>query len=431
MEILVLGAGASGLFAARELARSGWKVTVVEARDRVGGRIHTLPRGIFSVPAEAGAEFVHGDLPLTLSLLKEAGIPFQESAGKFWQSSSPSPQPGEGESHWAEWETRLKKLERDLTVAQFLQAHFGGSSYKELRRSIKGFVSGFDTADPDRASTFSLRQEWLAREDSGPQYRISGGYGRLMDWLAAQLLEQDATICLGCPIREVRWEPGKVTLVGEGRRNFSGPRLLVTLPAGILGAHGKFRFIPELKKLGQGLEKIGFGSVIKVLLEFTRPFWQEPAWYERAGSPAQGLGMFFSEQRIPTWWTQYPAPSSLLTGWLGGPGAASLSQKRMGSSDLISLSLQSLSEIFRSDENELRSLLRAGLAVDWTRDPYCLGSYSYDTANNGEARKTIAEPVEQTLFFAGEATWEGSSMGTVEAALQSGLRAAGQLAVFR
>ncbi len=428
MDILILGAGASGLLAARNLARSGWKVTVVEARDRVGGRIHTLPAGIFSGPVESGAEFVHGDLPLTLALLREARIPLRETGGRFWQSSSGSQEPETGAGAWPEWERQLKSLERDLPVSQFLKTHFGGPSYETLRRSVRGFVSGYDTADPDRASTISLRQEWLGMEESGHQYRVAGGYGRLTDWLAGQIRELGGEIRLGCPIREVLWEPEKVTLMGEGGTQFSGSRLLVTLPAGTLLPPGKFQFRPGLEKLERALEKIGFGSVIKLLVEFTHPFWQDPVWYQRANCPETGLGMFFSGEPVPTWWTQYPAASSLLTGWLGGPAAASLSRKGTGSEELVRLSLKSLGSIFRSGEKEVQSLVRGALAVDWNRDPYSNGSYSYDTTDSGEARRSLAEPVAGTLFFAGEATWEGPSIATVEAALQSGSRAAVQVA---
>src|ERR1700754_2857658 len=83
-DILIIGAGATGLMAAYELSKAGKKVTVLEARDRTGGRIHTLNKSSFFKYAELGAEFVHGDLPVTLQLLKEAGIKVTPADGEMW-----------------------------------------------------------------------------------------------------------------------------------------------------------------------------------------------------------------------------------------------------------------------------------------------------------------------------------------------------------
>jgi monoamine oxidase len=181
--IVVIGAGAAGLMAARELARAGKRVTILEARHRCGGRIHPLPAAEFGYPAEGGAEFVHGEAPVTHGLLSEAGVSLLPIQGTQWTvedgkfSRQDSQDPHEAELHKA-----LQELKDDLTVAEFLRRRFAGPEYGRLRHSIERMVEGYDAADPERASVLALREEWM---DGGrnTQARIIGGYGALIDFL--------------------------------------------------------------------------------------------------------------------------------------------------------------------------------------------------------------------------------------------------------
>jgi len=181
--IVVIGAGATGLMAACELGRAGKRVTILEARDRCGGRIHPLPAAEFGYPAEGGAEFVHGEAPVTHGLLREARLSLLTIEGAQWTVedgwlSREEPQdPREAQLHKA-----LQELKDDLTVAEFLRRHFAGPEYDRLRHSIERMVEGYDAADPERASILALRDEWM---DGGrsTQARIIGGYGALVDFL--------------------------------------------------------------------------------------------------------------------------------------------------------------------------------------------------------------------------------------------------------
>src|ERR1700733_7500951 len=174
--IIVIGAGAAGLIAARELARAGRKVTILEARDRCGGRIHPLPSGEFGYPAEGGAEFVHGEAPVTRRLLREAGLSTLRIQGARWNAEDGTLSRDDwSDPHAGELHKALMELRSDMTVAQFLRQHFAGAEYADLRSSILGMVEGYDAADPHRASVLALRDEWMDRGDS-PQVRIAGGY---------------------------------------------------------------------------------------------------------------------------------------------------------------------------------------------------------------------------------------------------------------
>jgi phytoene dehydrogenase-like protein len=201
--IIVIGAGAAGLMAARELGRAGKRVTVLEARNRCGGRIHPLPAAEFGYPTESGAEFVHGEAPVTRRLLREAGLSLLPIQGARWNaehgafSRDEAPDP-----HTDRLYQRLAELKADLTVADFLKQHFPGPEYSRLRHSIVRMVEGYDAADPAQASTLALRDEWM---DGGrsTQARIVGGYGALIEFLVAECRKLGAVIRLDAAVSAI------------------------------------------------------------------------------------------------------------------------------------------------------------------------------------------------------------------------------------
>jgi len=207
--IVVIGAGAAGLMAARELGLAGKKVTVLEARDRCGGRIHQFPAAEFGYPAEGGAEFVHGEAPVTHGLLREAGLSLLPIEGTQWTvedgkfSREESEDPREAELH-----KTLQELKDDLTVAEFLRRHFAGTKYDRLRHCIERMVEGYDAADPERASTLALRDEWM---DGGrsTQARIAGGYGALVEFLTAECCNHGVAIHLGAAVSAIEASNGR------------------------------------------------------------------------------------------------------------------------------------------------------------------------------------------------------------------------------
>src|ERR1700738_2633979 len=125
--IVVIGAGAAGLMAACELGRAGKRVTILEARDRCGGRIHPLPSADFGYPAEGGAEFVHGEGPVTHGLLRQAGLSLLAIQGAQWKVGDKKFSREESQdSNEAELHNALQELKADLTVAEFLRRRFAG-----------------------------------------------------------------------------------------------------------------------------------------------------------------------------------------------------------------------------------------------------------------------------------------------------------------
>ncbi|EJN13558.1 monoamine oxidase [Bradyrhizobium sp. YR681] len=413
--IVVVGAGAAGLMAARELARAGRRVTILEARARCGGRILPLPASQFGYPADGGAEFVHGEAPVTRALLREAGLSLLEIEGAQWSFDGASfSRESRHDPHEAELHAVLAELKDDLTVADFLRRHFAGPEYDRLRYSTTRMVEGYDAADPARASILALREEWM---DGGHhiQARIVGGYGALIDFLAAECRGHGAAIHFGCVVSAIEDEGNAVVVRCANGDAHGCDRVIVTVPLPLLRG---IALPAAARAKAAAADDIGFGSVIKILLRFARPWWRE-----RKPDLAD-MTFLLSQQTIPVWWTRYPDQQPVLTGWFGGPRTAQL--EGLDPQGLVDAGLSSLAGIFALPREDVARDLVAAEAVNWAHDPFARGAYSWATPRTRDAQ-TILARVDGSVLFSGEALYRGRDMGTVEAALASGLATAGTI----
>ena len=419
MDYIIIGAGAAGLMAANILTAAGKKVQVLEAANRTGGRIHTIQPAGFTVPVETGAEFVHGHLPITFELMEESGISYVPAYGEMWRKEEEEWKKQEEETDdWDEVLQRMKELKNDLTVADFLYQYFGAEKYADVRQSVQRFAEGFDLADIFTASTFALRDEWSAEEEE--QYRIPSGYGHITDHLTKKVQIQGGEIITGCRINHIETTPDNITAWCTDGREFSSTYAIVTVSLGILqlppNAPNAICFSPEAQPHLEAFQKMGFGSVIKIAMQFQEPFWE---------SISSNLGFIFSDQPIPTWWTQLSLHNGLLTGWLAGPAA--LEQHHTSRDAFYQMALQSLSAIFDKPVATLEETLLSWEVFNWTDDLFAAGAYSFSTVDTAEALKTAMQPLNNKIFFAGEAIYDGPHPGTVEAALESGKQVAEKL----
>jgi monoamine oxidase len=410
MKVIIIGAGAAGLMAAKELTRAGVEVVVIEALDRIGGRIHTFMPDGFTAHVEAGAEFIHGRLPLTFSLLKEAGIGYRPVGGEMYRYQNGAVHRDSGEDGlWKNFYQALNSLTNDCTVQDLLDARFPSPEYEDLRRQVRGRAQGLDLADVSRLSAFSIREEWQSKEK---QYRPSGGYGSLLEYLhQTAATSANYELQLKQKAKELIWSKGMVTVKTDDKV-FSGHAVIVTVPLGNL-CNGDITFTPDIPQTRALFGQIGFGSVIKIALEFAHPFWN--ALYP-------DMSFLFCDEGF-TFWTQLPEKSPLLTVWIGNDHVEGYED--VTDAELIDKALLNLQKVFEAED--IKHLFRAGTAFRYGRDAFSHGAYSWLTPESCLAIETINGGIGNTVWFAGEALHPLSGAALVEGALESGREIANKI----
>ncbi len=416
-DIIIVGGGLAGLLTAKELAKAGNRVVLLEAAPRLGGRVLPVDDPAFNDRLQLGAEFVHGDLPITLAILKEAGIAVEEVTGARVHNQNGA-WTKESNSGMHKVIQKMNNLKEDMPFEVFLDGIFEEDEDPDLRNSLIQMARGFDLADTNLASTKALAREWNQQEDKN--YRPQQGYGALVNWLEERCRDHAVDIRLSAAVQSINWQRGAVQVETIGE-TFYATKVILTVPISMLqfankNTPGFIEFTPPLTSYQQAADDIGFGTVIKIFLRFEKPFWQEQQ---------PNASFIISNQMLPAWWTQAPGHDNILTGWLGGPGAKALHDA--GESILLKVSLQSLSGIFNISVDELSRTLTSFKFVDWTAMPFVGGGYSYATVKTEAARKILQQPVEDSIYFAGEAIYESTAPGTVEAALHSAITVASSL----
>lgn len=427
-KVVVLGAGAAGLACARRLADAGVKVTVLEARDRVGGRVWTVHPPGLEVAVELGAEFVHGRAPELFDLAEKAGLSPLPVSGSHWCRFGQPLRPCDFFEDVERVMARMEKQPADISFRDFIERELPGDS--ATKRRALGYVEGFHAAHAERISVRSLMSDNRASDeiDGDQHFRVPRGYDRLLAPLLGQS-EQQLDLRLNTRVRAVRWRLGVVEIeaeTGSVPLVFRCERAVVTLPLGVLqserGDAAYIEFSPALGK-SRALALLASGAAVRVTLVFHRRFWDG---LERSGRTLADLAFLFTEHEwLPTWWSQSPATTPVLTGWAAGPHGERLAG--MPREQVIAHALAALADALEIQPAALQELLADAYTHDWQSDPFARGGYSYVTVGGENAARDLAQPVESTLFFAGEATDHHGHHGTVNGALASGYRAAGEV----
>ena len=420
IDVLVIGAGAAGLGAARELAEHGRSALVIEARDRVGGRVWTN-RAWPNLPMDLGASWIHG----------HRGNPITELAERFqvptavtdFDSAAAYDEEGKALglqdvartlNAFDKLKTGLKRLEEQLktqdntaiSLAEAIQRFQQLNGVDEVDRRMQRLVARNEievdcAADLDELSF----QGWDSVDDfDGDQRIFPNGYGGVIDGLAKGLEIQFRTTVRSIDYRR---SPVKVeTSAGA----FEARHVVLTVPLGVLKS-GSISFTPELPARKRvAIARLGMGLLDKVVLRFPRSFW-----------PKQHILAFITGQA-----EQWPDVFNL-QGVCGQPvlaafksGRAARADERRTDQQLVAMLMRQLRAAFgeRTVEPEAWHVTR------WASDPLALGSYSFlRLGASVEDYDRLADPVDARLCFAGEAT-NRAHPATVHGAYLSGLREA-------
>ena len=431
-DVAIIGAGASGLACARALIDQNLKVVIIEGRSRIGGRIFTERNATLGHAIELGAEFMHGTPEATMSRVTSLGLPFFDTCENHFMFKETK-----GKGHlkpvtdfWEKMEKALKPMRTDPSKDRSFKEFIDGRKTldSELRRLLLGFVEGFHGADTEQMSEVGLALSQQADESdlNGAQnFRFVHGYDRLPASFIAGVSEEKLHLNLSTTAKLVRWKTGEVEIECESATGDSLPLIIakncvITVPIGVLKAtqdkKSALKFSPEVPGLKKALDGIEMGHAARIVFQFKTRFWenltQEPLGYLHAGP----------EYDFPTWWTNNPLRLPLLTAWQGGPKAQKLAQ--LSEEARVSTALGTLSKITGIKIAPLRQDLQSWHTHNWSTDPYTLGAYSYIKVGGVLAAKKFAKPFASNLFFAGEGTDSSEARGTVNGAIDSGLKVA-------
>lgn len=415
--VIIIGAGASGLYAGQLLAERGLSVTILEASNAIGGRIKPLEGWSAPFPLELGAEEVHGNNSIWYRAARQYGGAFKADNTTDYQRIGldllPEDQANRN-ANVAAVRNLVAWLEEaapadvpDVSVAA-LAAQRGVLDTSNLLDALLGNEYGTDNQSLGARGVAEGNQAWTAGEGN---YSLSTT--PLLQVLRSLCPQAVDKVQLHTPVVAINYQDGGARVADARGQIYQADRCLITTSVGVLRS-GSIAFTPALPQVKQdALRLIGFGPGMKILLRFSSRFW-----------PAD-LGSLYIPGTVPEFWSPSTGQDGgpyVLTAFVHGTEAASLSAMGADAVDFV------VGQLFGTFPGaNPRGLLVSSHIEDWGKNPYVRGTYSYPVPGGTGARNGLAAPVAGRLFFAGEATHTGGHFGTVHGAIETAERAVAEI----
>jgi monoamine oxidase len=419
-DVIVVGAGMAGLAAASELRALGLDVLVLEARNKIGGRVDT-DYEFASHPIERGAEFVHGENVVTWELIRKFGLQtlsafedddslFIDAAGQILPITQAAQLPGGDSLKFMSTRSGVDELAKswvksrkpDTDLSSMLQA-YGVVLDPKFYPIVSHSFEGLDAAGLQQLGVYGL-VETSYEGDGDADFRITEGYSSLSHHLAREL-----QIRLAEPVDRVTWNASGARVTTAAGNTLEARKIVITVPLAQL-QKSAIRFEPPLTSDKQNaINRLGAGHIVKIILQFDDPFW--PASME----------CFSTDKHTGFWWRpgwNRPDEASVLTAYAGAALADRLVSS--GNDAAIQIALDDLNQLFG---NSVKTKYTHGMVLNWQAEPYIEMAYSFCPVGAAGLRRVLSYPVEGVLFFAGEAT-SVERNATVHGAIESGRRAA-------
>lgn len=420
-KVLIVGGGAAGIYAGQLLLNNGIDVTILEASNRLGGRIHANT-SFSDLSIELGAEEIHGNRSVLYDLathfannrvFKDEGTDYYLLNNQLRTETylkEAADLAGEGQVLFQIMESLGSYPGGNQTVTQYLEDFPLDSRLMDIANALIGNEYG---ADNDYLGMLALREAESLYSSGLESYRFkSGNYWQLFE---AAFPEAMSKVILMKAVNSVDSSGGNVVITTNDGASYTADKVIVTASLGVLKA-GVIAFNPELpsKKLS-AISKIGMGTGLKVILKFSTRFW------------AEDTSSIVGGDEIPEFWVTHAGKSSseyLLTAFVMGQRAVNLIA--LSDTAIIQHILTELSSMYPS--GNVNSLYTGQFIIqNWSNEPYIRGTYSFPSLEAAGQREFLAESIDGKIYFAGEATNINGHIGTVHGAMESAYLAVSEL----
>mgnify|MGYP001159283232 CR=1 FL=1 len=417
VDVIIVGAGAAGLAAADRLREAGVTSILLEARDRIGGRMHT-DTTFANFPIDVGAEFIHGETAATWKYVRRFGLETIEVPryahlrwGKpaYRLEHTPAPQRTKIRALFDAYERLIDKADEyadyDISLAEYFESQ--GFDQEALNSADVLFAQSW-CARMDNLSAADMIRELQVDRAGKRDFRLKHGYQSLLTPLAAPL-----DIRLNTHVSAIRQNHDGVTITTQTGASWSGRAVLVTVPIALLQA-GVITFEPGLSdRKHDAIHAFRMEAATKLIYKFSERVWEDDLVFMAADMP------------MPRWWTpdyQRIGADAVIANYSTADRADAIDQASEAYALVVGLAV--LEKML--DQSDLSPLVTDTRRVSWAADPYARGGYASLPPGNAWARSALAEP-EGAVYFAGEAVTDHTNPQTVHGAVESGWRAAQQI----